>query len=182
MALPSLDRDLTSSLGLITLRTSFVCDIETVTTEEYHAASIKIAEAIVRQFFGGITSLKTWNHSWLWEGIVKYLARIVLSPIQPSWPIEELYLLKTTTKAMDIDAVQGWDSILDGTNENGLNEDFYIDKTAAILSMLHSAMGENNFRGCLGNFLTVNKFLTAEPIDMWSICTKQVNGSKNIKV
>lgn len=145
-------------------------------------SGIKIAEGILRQFFGGITSPKIWKHSWLWEGIIKYLGRLVLGPLQPTWPMEEMHLVETSTRAMDIDAIQGWDSIIEGTSDDGVNEKFYIDKSAAVLAMLHSTLGEDNFRGCLGKFLNNNKFQTSEPLDLWISCTKQVNGSKNIKV
>lgn len=181
VALPSLDREMISSLGLITLQTGFLLDPDTITTEQYHLAAIKIAEAIVKQFLGGITSPKIWKHSWLWEGLIKYFGRLVLTPLQPLWPMEEMHLMHITTRAMDIDAIQGWDSILQGTSEDGKNDEFYVDKSAAILAMLHSAIGENNFRGCLGAFLNSYRFETSEPMDLWSICTKKINGTRNIK-
>lgn len=48
--------------------------------------------------------------------------------------------------------------------------------------MLHTAIGEDRFRTCLGGFLKLNRFKTAEPLDLWNICTKKANGAKNIKV
>uniref|UniRef100_A0A1I8PN52 Aminopeptidase n=1 Tax=Stomoxys calcitrans TaxID=35570 RepID=A0A1I8PN52_STOCA len=93
----------------------------------------------------------------------------------------ETYLFNMATAALDIDAIQGWDSIINGTSHDGNNEDFYIQKTAAIFSMLHTAIGEDRFRSCLGGFLKLNRFKTAEPLDLWNICTKKANGAKNIK-
>lgn len=170
-----------SSLGLITLQTGFLQDSEAITTEQYHRSAIKISEAIVKQFLGGITSPKIWKHSWLWEGLIKYLGRLVLIPLQPLWPMDEMHLMHITTRAMDIDAIQGWDSILQGTSEDGKNDEFYVDKSAAVLAMLQSAIGEDNFRSCLGTFLNNFKFQTSEPADLWSICNKKSNGSRNIK-
>lgn len=170
-----------SSLGLITLQTGFLQDSDTITTEQYHLSAIKISEAIVKQFLGGITSPKIWKHSWLWEGLIKYLGRLVLIPLQPLWPVDEMHLMHITTRAMDIDAIQGWDSILQGTSEDGKNDEFYVDKSAAVLAMLHSAIGEDNFRGCLGAFMNSYKFQTSEPSELWSICSKKINGTRNIK-
>lgn len=170
-----------SSLGLITLQTAFLQNAEAITTEQYHLSAIKISEAIIKQFLGGITSPKVWKHSWLWEGLIKYLGRLVLTPLNPQWPMEEMQLMHITTRAMDIDAIQGWESILAGTSEDGKNDEFYIDKSAAVMAMLHSSIGEDNFRGCLGAFLNAYKFQTAEPIDLWNICTKKVNNTKNIR-
>lgn len=48
--------------------------------------------------------------------------------------------------------------------------------------MLHTAIGEDRFRSCLGGFLKLNRFKTAEPLDLWNICTKKANSAKNIKV
>lgn len=181
VALPSLNQDLMSSLGLITCRQSFLREPDTITTEEYHMSAIKISEAIVQQYFGGLISPKIWKYSWLWEGIIKYLGRFILSPLQPLWPMDEIFLMQTVTKALDIDSLQGWENIIQGTSENGINEDFYIDKSAAILSMMYSAMEEENFRTCLGKFLNTYKYQTAEPTDLWQLCTKQMNFTKNIK-
>lgn len=170
-----------SSLGLITLQTAFLQNADAITTEQYHLSAIKISEAIIKQFFGGITSPKVWKHSWLWDGLIKYLGRLVLTPLNTQWPMEEMHLMHITTRAMDIDAIQGWESILAGTSEDGKNDDFYVDKSAAVLAMLHSSIGDDNFRGCLGAFLSAFKFQTAEPIDLWTICTKKINNTKNIR-
>lgn len=181
VALPSLDRNMISSLGLVTLKTSFLTDPSSITSEQYQFSALRIAEAMVRQFFGGITSRKVLKDVWLWEGLIQYLGIHALAPLQETWPLREMYLLKMATAALDIDAIQGWDSIMNGTSHDGNNEEFFVQKTAAIFSMLHTAIGEDRFRGCLGSFLKVNRFRTAEPTDLWTICTKKANGSKNIK-
>ncbi|XP_062123522.1 LOW QUALITY PROTEIN: endoplasmic reticulum aminopeptidase 2 [Drosophila sulfurigaster albostrigata] len=181
VALPSLDRNLISSLGLVTLKTSFLTDPHSITSEQYQFSALRIAEAMVRQFFGGITSRKVLKDVWLWEGLIQYLGIHALAPLQETWPLREMYLLKMATAALDIDAIQGWDSIMNGTSHDGNNEEFFVQKTAAIFSMLHTAIGEDRFRGCLGTFLKLNRFKTAEPTDLWTICTKKANGSKNIK-
>lgn len=181
VALPSLDREMISSLGLITLQTAFLQNQDAITTEQYHLSAIKISEAIIKQFFGGITSPRIWKHSWLWEGLIKYLGRLVLTPLKTDWPMDEMQLMHIATRAMDIDAIQGWDSILAGTSEDGKNDEFFIDKSAAVMAMLHVSMGDANFRSCLGSFLTQFKFTTAEPVDLWNICSKKVNNTKNIK-
>lgn len=49
------------------------------------------------------------------------------------------------------------------------------------MAMLHVSMGDLNFRACLGSFLNSFKFQTAEPIDLWTICSKKVNNTKNIR-
>ncbi|XP_055384625.1 endoplasmic reticulum aminopeptidase 2 isoform X2 [Condylostylus longicornis] len=181
VALPSLDRDLISSLGLVTLKASFLTSPQSITTAEHHSAAVKISEAIAKQFFGGITSPKHLKDNWLWDGIVKYLGILTLAPLKEDWPMKEKHLLRIATKALDIDAIHGWKSIVNGTSWDGINEDFYIDKTAAVIAMLHAAIGDNSFRQCFGNFLKTNRYKTAEPLDLWTLCTKKGNGAKNIK-
>uniref|UniRef100_A0A182QSM3 Aminopeptidase n=1 Tax=Anopheles farauti TaxID=69004 RepID=A0A182QSM3_9DIPT len=181
VALPSLLDDLSSSLGLIVCRTSFLNEPTTISSKEYHMSVVKISEGIVQQYFGGLISPKTWKHKWLWEGMIRYLSRFLLATIQPLWPMKELFLIDTLTKALDIDALQGWESIGAGASDTGDNDPFYVDKSAALLSMLQSAIGESNFRQCLGKFLKTYQFQTAEPSDLWMICAKQVNNSKYVK-
>ncbi|XP_058124013.1 aminopeptidase N [Anopheles ziemanni] len=181
VALPALLDDLSSSLGLIVCRTSFLNEPTAISSKEYHMSVVKISEGIVKQYFGGLISPKTWKHKWLWEGLIRYLSRFLLATIQPLWPMKELFLIDTLTKALDIDALQGWESINAGASETGDNDPFYVDKSAALLSMLQSAIGERNFRQCLGKFLKTYQFQTAEPADLWAICAKQVNNSKYVR-
>ncbi|XP_053677741.1 glutamyl aminopeptidase [Anopheles nili] len=181
VALPSLLDDLSSSLGLIVCRTSFLNEPTAISSKEYHMSVVKISEGIVKQYFGGLISPKAWKHKWLWEGLIRYLSRFLLATIQPLWPMKELFLIDTLTKALDIDALQGWDSISAGASDTGDNDPFYVDKSAALLSMLQSAIGERNFRQCLGKFLKTYQFQTAEPSDLWAICSKQVNNSRYVR-
>lgn len=182
VALPSLKKDAVSTLGVITLRTAFLNEKSAFTTDSYHRSALKLAEAIIKQFFGGMTSPRTLKDLWLWDGLIKYLSTVILSPLKPDWPLGDKYLLHTTTMSLDIDAIQGWFSIINGTNHDGINEDFYVDKTASVFAMMHASIGDEKFRSCLGHFVKTNKFKTAEPLDLWNICTKKSNGSKNIKV
>lgn len=181
VALPSIEENLQSSLGLISCKSSFLKDANQVTSYESQGAAIEISEAILKQYFGGLISPKTWKQNWLWDGTIRYLSRLVLTPLQPLWQIGEKYLLETKLRALDIDVLQGWDSVLNGTDDMGENHEFFIDKSAAILEVLHSAMGEENFRLCMGSFITTYKYMTAEPNDLWQICSKKANGSKNIR-
>lgn len=181
VALPSIEENLQSSLGLISCKTSFLRDANTVTSYENQGSAIEISEAILKQYFGGLISPKTWKQNWLWDGTIRYLSRLILTPLQPLWQIGEKYLLETKLRALDIDVLQGWESVLNGTDDMGENNEFYIDKSAAILEVLHSAMGEENFRLCMGSFITTFKYQTAEPNDLWQICSKKANGSKNIR-
>lgn len=181
VALPSIEENLHSSLGLISCKTSFLKDANVVTSYEYQRSAIEISEAILQQYFGGMISPKMWKQNWLWDGIIRYLSRLVFGPLQSQWQIEEKYLLETKLRALDIDVLQGWESIENGTDAMGENNEFYIDKAAAILEVLHSAMGDEAFRNCIGSFIIQFKYMTAEPNDLWQICSKKTNGSKNIR-
>lgn len=181
VALPSIEENLHSSLGLILCKTAFLRDSNNITSYEYQRAAIQISEAILKQYFGGMISPKLWKQNWLWDGIIRYLSRLILAPLEPNWSIEEMYLMETKLKALDIDILQGWESVLNGTDDMGENNEFYIDKSAAILEVLHASMGEENFRNCMGTFITTYKYMTAEPNDLWQICSKKSKGSKNIK-
>lgn len=179
VALPSIEENLQSSLGLISVKISFLRDANTVTSYENQNSAVELSEAILKQYFGGLISPKTWKQNWLWDGTIRYLSRLMLTPLQPMWQIDEKYLLENKLRALDIDVLQGWDSVLNGTDDMGENSEFYIDKSAAVLEVLHSALGEENFRLCMGSFITAHKYSTAEPNDLWNTCSKKAN--KNIR-
>lgn len=58
VALPSIDENLQSSLGLISCKTSFLRDANTVTSYENQGSAIEISEAILKQYFGGLVILR----------------------------------------------------------------------------------------------------------------------------
>lgn len=107
VALPSIEDNLHSSLGLILCKTAFLRDSNNITTYEYQRSAIEISEAILKQYFGGMISPKLWKQNWLWDGIIRYLSRLILAPLQPKWSIDEMYLMETKLRALDIDILQG---------------------------------------------------------------------------
>lgn len=179
IALPSVTSDVSSSLGIITLRTSFLPDIDAMRTDEYQAAIVKIAEAVVEQYFGGLISPRTWKSQWLWDGLRQYLSKLVLSLLEPTWSMDEMQLQRYTISALNIDAVQQRDNIINSSFTH--DDSFHVDKTVAILSMLHATLGDENFRGCLKTFIGARRFLTAEPNDLYSACHRQINGTKDVR-
>lgn len=179
IALPSVTSDVSSSLGIITLRTSFLPDIDAMRKDEYQAAIVKIAEAVVEQYFGGLISPRTWKSQWLWDGLRQYLSKLVLSLLEPTWSMDEMQLQRYTISALNIDAVQQRDNIINSSFTH--DDSFHVDKTVAILSMLHATLGDENFRGCLKTFIGARRFLTAEPNDLYSACHRQINGTKDVR-
>lgn len=179
IALPSVSRDVSSSLGIITLKTSFLPDVEAMRTDEYQAAIVKIAEAVVTQYFGGLISPRQWKSEWLWDGLRQYLSKLVLALLEPTWSMDEMQLQRYTISALNVDAVQQRENIINSSFTQ--DDSFHVEKTVAILSMLHATLGDENFRGCLKSFIGARRFLTAEPNDLYSACHRQINGTKDVR-
>lgn len=168
-----------SSLGIITIRSAFLPDEESLRTDEYQSAIVKIAEAIVKQYFGGLISPKQWKYEWLWEGIRQYLSKLILSLLEPQWPMDEMQLFRFTISALNVDAIQQRGNIIDSSIMQ--DDTFHVDKTVAILSMLHATLGDDYFRACLKSFIGTRRYMTAEPVDLYNACHKQINETKNIR-
>ncbi|XP_055850973.1 endoplasmic reticulum aminopeptidase 2 [Episyrphus balteatus] len=182
VALPSLQKNIISSLGLISLKISFLLDQKSTTTEENQFSTLRISEAIVQQFFGGVTSSTSAKDSLIWHGLVKYLSILILSSLHTHWPLREMYTLHLMTKTMDIDAMQGWASIVSATELIGQNDEFYVDKTVAVFGMLHSTIGETRFKKCLEQFLKENYFQVDDVKNVWSTCNKSNDMKPKINV
>lgn len=153
--------------------------MDAMRTDEYQAAIVKISEAVVTQYFGGLISPRQWKSEWLWDGLRQYLSKLVLSLLEPTWPMEEMQLQRYTINALNVDAVQERLNIINSSNTQ--DDTFHVDKTVAILSMLHATLGDENFRGCLKSFIGFRRFLTAEPSDLYNACHRQINGTKDIR-
>lgn len=148
-------------------------------TDEYQAAIVKIAEAVVTQYFGGLISPRQWKSEWLWDGLRQYLSKLVLALLEPTWSMDEMQLQRYAFSALNVDAVQQRENIINSSHTK--DDSFHVDKTVAILSMLHATLGDQGFRGCLKSFIGTRRFLTAEPNDLYSACHRQINGTKDIR-
>lgn len=177
--MPSVTHDVSSSLGIITLRSSFLPDADAMRTDEYQAAIVKIAEAVVTQYFGGLVSPRQWKSEWLWDGLRQYLSKLVLALLEPAWSMDEMQLQRYTISALNVDAVQQRENIINSSHTK--DDLFHVAKTVAILSMLHATLGDELFRGCLKSFIGSRRFLTAEPGDLYNACHRQINGTKDIR-
>lgn len=93
--------------------------------------------------------------------------------------MDEMQLQRYTISALNVDAVQQRENIINSSFTQ--DDSFHVDKTVAILSMLHATLGDENFRGCLKSFIGARRFLTAEPHDLYSACHRQINGTKDIR-
>lgn len=90
-----------------------------------------------------------------------------------------MQLQRYTISALNVDAVQQRQNILNSSHTK--DDSFHVDKTVAILSMLHATLGDEKFRGCLKSFIGTRRFLTAEPNDLYSACHRQINGTRDIR-
>ncbi|XP_055909262.1 endoplasmic reticulum aminopeptidase 2 [Eupeodes corollae] len=182
VALPSLKKNVISSLGLISLKISFLSDQKSTTTEENQLSTVRIAEAIVQQFFGGVTSSISSKDNVIWDGLVKYLSILILSSLHIQWPLKEMHVFHITTNTMDIDAMQGWTSIFSVTKFIEQNDEFYVDKVVAVFAMFHSTIGETRFKKCVEKFLKENYFSVTEVKKLWSSCSESHDLKPKINV
>ena len=134
-----------------------------------------IAHEMAHQWFGDLVTMKWWNDIWLNEGFATWMSSKPVAAWKPEWDIAEDQVM-TTGNALDTDSVQNTRPIRQKaetrTEINSLFDGIAYGKTAAVLRMLESYVGPEEFRKGVNSYLEAHKYGNATAEDFWGAVAK----------
>jgi aminopeptidase N/puromycin-sensitive aminopeptidase len=134
-----------------------------------------IAHEMAHQWFGDLVTMKWWNDIWLNEGFATWMSSKPVAAWKPEWKIEEDDVLGTA-EALNTDSVKNTRPIRQKaesrTEINSLFDGIAYGKTAAVLRMLESYLGPEEFRKGVNLYLESHKYSNATAEDFWNAMTK----------
>lgn len=164
--------------GAITFRESSLLIDEkhsSLTNKQWVATTI--AHEIAHQWFGNLVTMHWWTDLWLNEGFASYMEKICTDNLFPHWNIWELQLGSGRFRmAIEIDSLKNSHPIeVDVHHPNEISETFDMvsyEKGTALIRMLSSYIGEENFRKGLKYYLKKHSFKNAKTINLWEAFEK----------
>jgi aminopeptidase N len=129
---------------------------------------------IAHMWFGDVVTMEWWDDIWLNEGFATWITPKPIEAWKPEWDlrVEEA---ANTSNSLTVDAMESTRPIRSRADTPGeINQMFdgiAYGKTAAVLRMLESYVGENTFRDGIRAYVKKYQYANAKAEDFWSTMT-----------
>ncbi len=175
IAIPDFEAGAMENFGAITYReTDFLIDEKHASIEAKERVAQVVAHEMAHQWFGDMVTMQWWNNLWLNEGFASWMENKPVAAWHPEWhvPEQEAAALDNT---LNLDAQAQTRTIrAEANTPDEINEMFdgiTYQKGGAIIGMIESYLGEEQFRKGVHNYLQAHLFANATAEDFWNAQT-----------
>ncbi len=176
VAIPDFEAGAMENFGAITYReTDFLLDEKHASLEGRERVAQVVAHEMAHQWFGDMVTMQWWNNLWLNEGFATWMENKPVAAWHPEWRVPE-------QEAASLDATLNLDAQAitrtiraEANTPDEINEMFdgiTYQKGGAIIGMVESYLGEEQFRKGVHNYLQAHLFANATAEDFWNAQTQ----------
>jgi aminopeptidase N len=162
--------------GCITFREMLLLtDEKTSSLELRKVVAVDVTHEMAHQWFGDLVTMQWWDDLWLNEGFATWMSSKPIEAWKPEWNLQ-LDDLLATARAMDADSLTNTHPIHQEAQTPGeiveLADAITHDKTAAVLRMLETYLGQDSFRSGVNAYLKQHAYANATASDFWQAQTQ----------
>ena len=162
--------------GCITFREAFILlDQKHTNLEARKFIASVITHEMAHQWFGDLVTMKWWDDIWLNEGFASWMSSKPIEAWHPEWHIE-LNDVSDATRALELDSLENTHPIRQEAETPAeileLADNITYDKTAAVLRMVESSLGEETFRAGVNDYIKAHAYGNATATDFWDALTR----------
>ena len=161
--------------GCITFR-----EVILLIDEKHGSAELKkeiasvIAHEMAHQWFGDLVTMRWWDDIWLNEGFATWMSSKPLEAWKPEWNFKQDDVRIDWT--LNIDSLANTRPIHQAANTPAQIQELFdgiaYGKTAAVLRMLESYLGEETFRAGVNAYIDRHQYANATADDFWGAQAK----------
>jgi aminopeptidase N/puromycin-sensitive aminopeptidase len=171
IAFPDFSAGAMENTAAITYReTLLLVDDKNVSNKLRKEVADVLAHEMAHQWFGDLVTMQWWNDIWLNEGFATWMSPKPVKAAHAEWNVG-LDEVQQSGSAMNIDSTKSTRAIrTNATTTNEIAELFdgiAYDKTASVLRMVESYLGEQPFRSGVNNYLKQHAYANATAEDFW---------------
>jgi aminopeptidase N len=175
IALPDFAAGAMENAGAITYREELLLlDDEHASVAAHREVALVTSHEIAHQWFGDLVTAAWWDDIWLNEGFATWMAPKPVAAWKPQWNTE-LGSVMETNRALNLDALKSTRAIHAASSEANspeqiaqLFDGIAYGKTAAVLRMLETWVGEENFRKGVARYLKKYAYGSTQSADFWN--------------
>jgi aminopeptidase N len=175
LAVPDFEAGAMENTGAIIYREALLLgDEKTMPEDAKRQIASVIAHEMAHQWFGDLVTMKWWDDIWLNEGFATWMASKPLQSWKPEWKVE-LDRVRRASQSMDVDSVKATRPIHTQASTpkqiDALFDGIAYGKTAAVLDMIESYLGPEEFRKGVSSYLSAHAYANATAEDFWTAMT-----------
>ncbi|XP_051953626.1 alanyl (membrane) aminopeptidase-like b [Xyrauchen texanus] len=184
IALPDFSEGAMENWGLIAYREAgLLYDKDTSSNFDKEWVATVIAHELAHQWFGNLVTMSWWNDLWLNEGFATYISYLGVEAA--GWDLKDLIVLREIQTAFEVDSMNTSHPL--SLHESNIEtysdiiehfDDITYSKGAAVLRMLSTLMGEEDFMRGIKNYLYKFQYMNTKYTDLWK-CLQEVT-TKNV--
>ncbi|MFL6246868.1 MAG: M1 family aminopeptidase [Thermoanaerobaculia bacterium] len=175
IAFPDFEAGAMENAGAITFREAALL-IDEKNSSALHRRYVAQTNAheIAHMWFGDVVTMQWWDDIWLNEGFATWITNKPIDAWKPEWNlrVEEA---ANTSRSLEVDSMQATRPIRNRADTpaeiNQMFDGIAYGKTAAVLRMLESYVGENTFRDGIRAYIKKYAYSNAKAEDFWSTMT-----------
>lgn len=158
--------------GLILYRTTcLLVDPKNTSSRLKQYVALVVGHEIAHQWFGNLVTMEWWTHLWLNEGFASWIEFLCVDYLFPEYDIWTQFATETYIQALELDALKNSHPIeIPVGHPSEVDEIFdniSYNKGAAVIRMLHSYIGDHDFRKGMNHYLTKHKYGNTFTEDLW---------------
>jgi aminopeptidase N len=129
------------------------------------------AHEMAHQWFGDLVTMQWWDDIWLNEGFATWMSSKPLEAWRPEWHLD-LEDVRATGDALNLDSLRATRPIRQEAETPAQIQELFdgiaYGKTAAVLRMLESYLGEEGFQAGVNAYLKAHAYSNATAGDFWT--------------
>lgn len=159
--------------GLVTYReTCLLVDPQNTSTASKQWIALVVGHELAHQWFGNLVTMEWWTHLWLNEGYASFVEFLCVAHLFPEYDIWTQFVTDTYIKALELDCLKNSHPIEvpvgHPTEIDEIFDDISYNKGASVIRMLHSYIGDEDFRKGMNLYLKRHSYANAETEDLWA--------------
>ncbi len=171
IAIPDFASGAMENFGAITFReTALLIDDKTSSVDRKQTVTSIVAHEIAHMWFGDLVTMAWWDDLWLNEAFATWMSVKAVDNLEPNW---QYYIKYITWRlyAMNIDSLKCSRPIHNEVHSPAQAVEMFDNitylKGSAILKMIETWVGNENFRLGVSNYLKAHLYGNATTNDLW---------------
>lgn len=166
--------------GLVTYReTCLLVDPQNTSAVQKQWIALVVAHELAHQWFGNLVTMEWWTHLWLNEGYASFVEFLCVAHLFPEYDIWTQFVTDTYIRALELDGLKNSHPIeVPVGHPSEIDEIFdeiSYNKGASVIRMLHSWIGDHDFRKGMNLYLKRHSYANAETEDLWAALEEASN-------
>lgn len=158
-AIPDFSAGAMENWGLLTYRERSLLVDETATTlSSRQSIAAVVAHEQAHMWFGDLVTCKWWSYTWLNEGFARYFQYFGTAMVETEWSMDLQFVVDQIQSVMGMDSTNATNPLSDENtftpaHLSRMFNSISYNKGATFIRMIEHAMGSDNFKKSLREYL-----------------------------